>query len=91
MKLTDKEQEMLAGKAGPAVKWAMKHQLQVGRMFDAEDMVTVSQAHMMADPESLGESGVQFAEKMAKDGARVCIPMITDPRGVDLACYEPLG
>ena len=46
---------------------------------------------MMADPESLGESGVQFAEKMAKDGARVCIPMITDPRGVDLACYEPLG
>ena len=91
MKLTDKEQEMLAGKAGPAVKWAMEHQLQVGRMFDAEDMVTVSQAHMMADPESLGESGVQFAEKMAKDGARVCIPMITDPRGVDLACYEPLG
>ena len=51
MKLTDKEQEMLAGKAGPAVKWAMEHQLQVGRMFDAEDMVTVSQAHMMADPE----------------------------------------
>ena len=91
MKLTDKEQEMLAGKAGPAVKWAMEHQLQVGRMFDAEDMVTVSQAHMMADPESLGESGVQFAEKMAKDDARVCIPMITDPRGVDLACYEPLG
>ena len=82
MKLTDKEQEMLAGKAGPAVKWAMEHQLQVGRMFDAEDMVTVSQAHMMADPESLGESGVQFTEKMAKDGARVCIPMITDPRGV---------
>ena len=91
MKLTDKEHEMLAGKAGPAVKWAMEHQLQVGRMFDAEDMVTVSQAHMMADPESLGESGVQFAEKMAKDSARVCIPMITDPRGVDLACYEPLG
>ena len=83
MKLTDKEQEMLVGKAGPAVKWAMEHQLQVGRMFDAEEMVTVSQAHMMADPESLGESGVQFAEKMAKDGARVCIPMITDPRGVD--------
>ena len=44
MKLTDKEHEMLAGKAGPAVKWAMEHQLQVGRMFDAEDMVTVSQA-----------------------------------------------
>ena len=91
MKLTDEEQAMRAGEAGPAVQWAIEHQLQVGRMFDAEDMVAVSQAHMMADPESLGQAGVAFAEKMAADGAKVCIPMITDPRGVDLSCYEPLG
>lgn len=82
---------MLAGDFGPAVKWAMEHQLQVGRMFDAEDMVDVSQAHMMADPESLGEAGVAFAEKLAETDIRVCIPMITDPRGVDLNYYEPLG
>ena len=57
MKLTADEQAMLAGEAGPAVKWAIEHQLQVGRMFDAPDMVEVSQAYMMADPESLGEAG----------------------------------
>ena len=91
MKLNDEEQAMLAGEAGPAVKWAIEHQLQVGQMFDAADMVHVSQAHMMADPESLGEAGVAFAEKMAEEGAEVKIPMITDPRGVDLSCYEPLG
>ena len=91
MKLTADEQAMLAGEAGPAVKWAIEHQLQVGRMFDAPDMVEVSQAHMMADPESLGEAGVAFTEKLAEDGAEVCIPMITDPRGVDLSCYEPIG
>ena len=91
MKLNDHEQAMLAGEAGPAVKWALEHQLQVGRMFDAEDMVSVSQAHMMADPESLGEAGVAFAEARAAEGAKVQIPMITDPRGVDLSCYEPLG
>ena len=91
MKLSDEEKAMLAGEAGPAVKWAIEHQLQVGRMFDAEDMVSVSQAHMMADPESLGEAGVAFAEKLAAEGAEVAIPMITDPRGVDLSCYEPLG
>ena len=51
MKLSDEEQAMLAGEAGPAIKWAIEHQLQVGQMFDAEDMVSVSQAHMMADPE----------------------------------------
>ena len=91
MKPGDEENAMLAGEAGPAVKWAIEHQLQVGRMFDAEDMVQVSQAHMMADPESLGEAGVSFTETLAADGARVCIPMITDPRGVDLSCYAPIG
>ena len=82
---------MLAGDFGLAVKWAMEHQLQVGRMFDAEDMVDVSQAHMMADPESLGEAGVAFAEKLAETDVKVRVPMITDPRGVDLNYYEPLG
>ena len=48
MKLKDEEKAMLAGDFGPAVKWAIEHQLQVGRMFDAKDMVAVSQAHMMA-------------------------------------------
>ena len=91
MKLRDDEKAMLSGEAGPAVKWAIEHQLQVGRMFDAEDMVQVSQAHMMADPESLGEAGVSFTETLAADGARVSIPMITDPRGVDLSCYAPIG
>ena len=91
MQLNDEEKAMLAGDFGPAVKWAMEHQLQVGRMFDAEDMVSVSQAHMMADPESLGEAGVAFTEKLAENDTRVRIPMITDPRGVDLKCYEPIG
>ena len=41
MKLNDKEQAMLAGEMGPAVRWALEHQMQVGRMFDAADMVEV--------------------------------------------------
>jgi predicted aconitase len=94
MRLTDEEKAMLAGEHGPARQWAIDHQLKVGRMFDAEDMVPVSQAHMMADPESLGEAGVAFVESFAAlpvDERRVAVPMITDPRGVDLTCYEPIG
>ena len=91
MKLNDEEQAMLAGELGPARRWAMDHQLQVGRMFDAADMVPVSQAHMMADPESLGDAGVAFVEGLAEEGATVTVPMITDPRGVDLSHYAPLG
>ena len=91
MKLNDEEQAMLAGERGPACSWAIDHQIQVGRMFDAVDMVPVSQAHMMADPESLGDAGVGFVEGLAGEGARVTVPMITDPRGVDLSHYRPLG
>ena len=91
MRLTDSEESMLAGDRGPACKWAIEHQLQVGRMFDATEMVPVSQAHMMADPESLGEAGVKFVERLAADGGSVSVPMITDPRGVDLSHYLPLG
>lgn len=94
MKLAPEEEAMLGGELGAARKWAIEHQLQVGRMFDAVDMVAVSQAHMMADPESLGEAGVALFERFAElpeSGRRVAIPMITDPRGVDLTFYDPLG
>ena len=91
MRLNAREQAMLDGAEGDARRWAIAHQVAVGRMFDAPDMVEVSQAHMMADPESLGEAGVAFLERLAGEGARVAIPMITDPRGVDLNQYRPLG
>jgi predicted aconitase len=94
MKLSSQAEAMLAGELGPARRWALQHQLQVGRMFDAADMVKVSQAHMMADPESLGSAGVELVEGFAalpEQERRVAIPMITDPRGVDLNYYDPLG
>jgi predicted aconitase len=91
MRLTDEEKAMLAGEMGPAKQWAIDHQIKVGRVFDAEDLVPVSQAHMMVDPESVGEAGVAFLEQLSSRGARVAIPMITDPRGVDLNYYRPLG
>ena len=91
MRLDESEEDMLAGHQGKAIQWAIQHQLMVGRMFDAKDFVQVSQAHMMADPESLGSSGVGFLESLAREGSRVGIPTITDPRGVDLSYYDPLG
>ena len=91
MRLTNEEQAMLAGELGPAKQWAINHQIKVGTFFDAAEMVAVSQAHMMADPESVGDAGVSFMENMAATGERVVIPMITDPRGVDLNHYRPLG
>lgn len=93
MKLTDYEKAMLAGEFGEPKRLALEQQVQVGRFFDAEDLVEVSQAHIMADTESLGESGVQFLERLAacpEQERQVVIPTITDPRGVDQCQYQRL-
>jgi len=94
MRLTDEEQAMLAGEAGAPRRWAIRHQIQVGEFFDAADLVPVSQAHIMADTESLGEAGIGFLETLAAAAEaerRVRIPTLTDPRGLDFATYKRLG
>lgn len=92
MKLNDEEKAMLAGEAGSVAKTALEHQIKVGRFFKAQDFVPVTQAHVMADTESLGQAGVMWLEKLAdagEDGVR--IPTITDPRGTDFEKASLLG
>src|SRR5215471_8638213 len=94
MRLTDEEGAMLAGELGPVRQWAIRHQIAVGEFFDAADFVPVSQAHVMADTESLGEAGVRFLESLTaapEAERRVRVPTITDPRGLDFAVYRRLG
>ena len=93
MRLTDEEKAMRDGQAGRARQWAIEHQIKVGTYLGAEDFVPVSQAHIMADTESLGAAGVEWLETMAKMPAaerRVRIPTITDPRGTDFASAHKL-
>ena len=85
MKLDDFERAMLAGEHGAAAKAALEHQVQVGEFFGAADFVPVTQAHIMADTESLGEAGVAWLESLAKEKGNVRVPTITDPRGTDFA------
>ena len=85
---------MLAGEFGAPRRWAIAHQIAVGEFFDAADFVAVSQAHIMADTESLGEAGVRFLEGLAaapEPARRVRVPAVTDPRGIDFAVYRRLG
>ena len=94
MKLNDEEQDILTGKLGPLPQQALQHQKAVGEFFGAADFVPVTQAHIMADTESLGDAGVRWLEGLAAtvEGQRqVRIPTITDPRGTDFANAASLG
>ena len=80
MRLNDEERAMLAGEFGVVRRWAISHQVAVGEFFDAADFVPVSQAHIMADTESLGEAGVRFLEGLAaapEPARRVRVPAVT--------------
>jgi predicted aconitase len=93
MKLSDEEQAMCAGVLGRARQWAIEHQIKVGRYLGAQDFVPVTQAHIMADTESLGAAGVEWLEgwvKLPPEHRRVRVPTITDPRGTDFTAAERL-
>ena len=88
MKLNDEETAILAGESGEVPRLCLEHQIAVGDFFGAEEFVPVTQAHIMADTESLGQAGVMWLEKLGaiQGGQRqVRIPTITDPRGTDFA------
>src|SRR5260370_29383997 len=91
MRLNDEEKAMLAGELGEPRRWAIAHQIAVGEFFDAADFVAVSQAHIMADTESLGEAGIRFLEAFAaapETERRGPGPTITDPRGLEFSGYR---
>lgn len=94
MKLSEYEKAMLIGEFGFPRQSALAQQIEVGRFFDAENFVEVSQVHLMADTESLGESGVKYLEQLAeypRQERSVCVPTITDPRGIDLCRFRMLN
>ena len=93
MKLDREERAMRDGQRGPAREEAIRQQMAVGRVFDAEDFVEVAHVHLMADTESLGESGVEWLESIARlpeAERRVRVPTVTDPRGIDFCAYRRL-
>ncbi len=93
LQLTEQEKAMLAGAEGEPRRLAMEHMVQVAGFFDAEDLVPVSQVHVMADSEALGEAGTAFLERLAaapEAERRVCVPTVSDPRGADFKAYQRL-
>jgi len=90
-KLNDYEEGLLRGAEGPAKQRAMQQLLAVAEFFDAADFVEVSQVHLMADGEAVGEAGVEYLEQLAAlppEQRRLKVPTVTDPRGADFKAYR---
>ena len=91
MNLTSVEQDMLDGKHGEAVREAIAFQLEVGKFWDAERFVPITNAHMTGDIEVMGDGGMGYLEKTCALHARCSVPTTTNARCVDFAHASALG
>ncbi len=88
MQLTREEERMLRGEMGEAVKQALQVQLEVGKFFEAERFVPVSNVHMMGDIEVMGDGGLQFLRRMVELDAWCAVNTTTNARCFD---FEYVG
>ena len=94
MRLTDEEQAMRAGAFGPAVAWAIEHQIKVGTLsrrgrFRAGGAGPHHGRHRVARA-SPASNGWSAGPSCRRTQRRVRIPTITDPRGTDFAAAHKL-
>jgi predicted aconitase len=92
MRLTDEEQAMLAGDAGPGVQKAMEILTALGKIYGAEDLVPVTSVQVAGvSYKNLGDAGLEFLTEWAAQGARVRVPTTLNPAGLDLERWGELG
>jgi hypothetical protein len=82
MKLTQLDQDMLQGRKGPATQMAMSILVRMGEIWDAPELMDISQAHIDSTI-YVGEAGLEYAERLAGLGAKVIVPTTLNVSGVD--------
>ncbi len=81
--LSDRDQAMLGGEEGPAVALAMRVITRVAASMGAERLLDISGAHIDSCLYH-GQVGLDFARRLADDGARVTVPTTLNVSSLDL-------
>ena len=75
MDIEERLKAIRTGAWGEGAKIALKVLDEMSRLYGGSRYIEIEQAHMDATAcRVIGEAGIQFAEKMAAAGARVCVP-----------------
>jgi predicted aconitase len=80
--LSDKDNAMLAGEHGPAVRLAMSILTRMARVFGAPRLMDITAAHIDSTI-YIGAAGLEFAERLAGLGAQVVVPTTSNVSSVD--------
>jgi hypothetical protein len=87
LRLTERDQEMLDGRHGPAVQMAMRILTRMADIYGAEELLDITAAHIDSTI-YIGEAGLEYAERLASFGARVAVPTTLNVSGVDEQHWE---
>lgn len=90
MRLTDRDRAMLDGAEGVAARQAMEALVQLGRAYDAPDMVDIGYAHVHAGM-ALYKGDVELIEDLATQGARMTVPVSTNIANADMGDWQGTG
>lgn len=91
MYLTEKEQRMLNGEEGYAVKKSMEILVALGDIYGTERLIKVGSVQVAGvSYHNLGDAGLEFLSELAKDG-RVRVLTTLNPAGMDLENWKQLG
>ena len=91
MYLTKREERMLGGEEGYAVKKSMEILVALGNIYGAEKLIEVGSVQVAGvSYHNLGDAGLEFLDTLAKDG-KVKVLTTLNPAGMDLEDWKNLG
>ncbi|MGD8604837.1 MAG: aconitase X catalytic domain-containing protein [Anaerolineales bacterium] len=80
--MTNHDQELLDGSAGPAAQLAMSIIVRMAEIYSAEHLLDIEAAHIDSSL-YMGEATLAYAERLAELGAQVVVPTSLNVSGVD--------
>lgn len=88
--LSDKDKLMIDGKLGEAARLAMSIMVRMAHVYEAAEMMDVTQAHIDGCG-LMSESSLEFAETLASLGGKVSIPTTLNMIPLDLQNWRDFG
>lgn len=82
LNLTDEDRAQLSGERGPANRMAMSILVRMAEVSGAETLMDITGAHIDSTVFQ-GDATLEFAERLAADGAKVVVPTTLNVSGVD--------
>jgi predicted aconitase len=90
VELSTTDQEMLEGQHGPAARLAMRVMVRMAEVYGVEEMMDITQAHIDGVG-LLSDSGLEFAETLARWGGKVRVPTTLNMVPLDAQHWREQG